>query len=33
VFLARQFSWLPREWRDPMSPWFRMFANARRYVG
>jgi len=33
VYLARQFSWLPREWRDPMSPWFRMFGNARRYIG
>jgi len=33
VYLSRQFSWLPPEWRDPMSPWFRMFTSARRYVG
>jgi len=33
VYLSRQFSWLPREWREAQSPWFRMFDNARRRVG
>jgi len=33
VYLTKQFSWLPSEWRDVESPWFRMFANARRAVG
>ena len=33
VYLSRQFSWLPREWRDAHSPWFRMFANARQHLG
>jgi phosphoribosylformylglycinamidine synthase len=33
VYLTRQFSWLPRDWREPFSPWFRMFENARRRVG
>jgi len=33
VYLTKQFSWLAPEWRDFESPWFRMFANARRMMG
>jgi len=33
VYLSRQFSWLPRDWRDAHSPWFRMFTNARHSLG
>jgi len=33
VYLTKQFSWLAPEWRDFESPWFRLFANARRRVG
>ncbi len=33
VFLRRQFSWLPPEWRREESPWFRLFQNARRWLG
>ena len=32
VFLSRQFSWLSPTWRDFESPWFAIFANARRFV-
>jgi phosphoribosylformylglycinamidine synthase len=32
VFLARQFSWLDPAWRAAESPWFQLFANARRFV-
>jgi phosphoribosylformylglycinamidine synthase len=32
VFRAAQMSWHPDEWGDA-SPWFRMFVNARRFVG
>jgi phosphoribosylformylglycinamidine synthase len=32
VFLSRQFSWLSPAWRDFESPWFALFANARRFV-
>ncbi len=32
VFLARQFSWLDPAWRGAESPWFEIFANARRFV-
>jgi phosphoribosylformylglycinamidine synthase len=33
VFLRRQFSWLPPAWRHEESPWFRLFQNARRWLG
>jgi phosphoribosylformylglycinamidine synthase len=33
VFLRRQFSWLDPAWREAESPWFGLFANARRFVG
>jgi len=32
VFRTAQMSWHPDEWGDA-SPWFRMFVNARRFVG
>ena len=32
-FLRRQYSWLPREWPCEDGPWFRLFLNARRWVG
>jgi phosphoribosylformylglycinamidine synthase len=32
VWRTVQMSWHPRDWPET-SPWFRMFANARRYVG
>jgi len=32
VFRTAQMSWHPDEW-DDASPWFRMFVNARRFVG
>ena len=32
VFRTAQMSWHPDEWGDG-SPWFRMFVNARRFVG
>jgi len=33
VFLRRQFSWLPPDWRHEDGPWLRMFQNARRWIG
>ncbi len=32
VFLTKQFSWLSPSWRAMESPWFALFANARRFV-
>jgi phosphoribosylformylglycinamidine synthase len=32
VWRTAQMSWHPGEWGD-VSPWYRMFANARRFVG
>jgi phosphoribosylformylglycinamidine synthase len=32
VFRSVQMSWHPDEWGE-LSPWYRMFANARRHVG
>jgi phosphoribosylformylglycinamidine synthase len=32
VFRSVQMSWHPRGWGE-LSPWYRMFANARRWVG
>ncbi len=32
VFRTVQLSWHPREWEE-RSPWLRLFANARRFVG
>ena len=32
VYLRAQFSWLSPEWRAQESPWFGLFANARRFV-
>ncbi len=32
VFRAVQHSWCPPDWRDD-APWFRLFANARAWVG
>ncbi|PHS63422.1 MAG: hypothetical protein COB00_12025, partial [Alcanivorax sp.] len=34
VFRVLQNSWIPDDWRRfDNAPWFRMFANARRWVG
>jgi len=33
VFLVRQFSWRPDDWKYDDSPWLRLFHNARRWVG
>jgi phosphoribosylformylglycinamidine synthase len=32
VWRTAQMSWHLREW-DECSPWYRMFANARRWIG
>ncbi|MGE5668776.1 MAG: phosphoribosylformylglycinamidine synthase, partial [Betaproteobacteria bacterium] len=32
VFRSAQMSWHPRGWGE-LSPWYRMFANARRWIG
>ena len=32
VFLRKQFSWLPAEWRHEDSPWMQVFRNARRWL-
>jgi phosphoribosylformylglycinamidine synthase len=32
VFLARQHSWLPADWKHEEGPWMRMFHNARRWT-
>ncbi len=32
VFRSAQLSWHPHSWAE-LSPWYRMFANARRWVG
>ncbi len=31
VFLSKQFSWLPKEWKGEYSPWMQMFINARTW--
>ena len=33
VFLKKQFSWLPDDWKQEDSPWMQMFRNARKWVG
>ena len=32
VFLRKQFSWLPPDWKDENGPWMQMFINARKWV-
>ena len=32
VFLSRQLSWLPPEWRAETSPWMQLFHNARAWI-
>ena len=32
-FLRRQYSWLSPDWPHEDGPWFRLFQNARRWVG
>jgi len=32
VFLKKQFSWLPDNWKQEESPWMQMFVNARKWV-
>jgi phosphoribosylformylglycinamidine synthase len=32
VFLRKQYSWLPEDWRHEEGPWMRIFHNARRWV-
>ena len=33
VFLTRQLSWLDPAWKRFESPWFRLFENARAWIG
>jgi phosphoribosylformylglycinamidine synthase len=33
AFLNRQLSWHPKNWQDDSSPWFKLFMNAREWVG
>lgn len=33
AFLNRQLSWHPESWHDESSPWFKLFLNARAWVG
>ncbi len=32
IFLKKQFSWLPDNWKQEDSPWMQMFRNARSWV-
>jgi len=32
VFLKKQFSWFPQEWKHEESPWMQLFRNARMWV-
>ena len=32
VFLRKQFSWLPPEWKQQSSPWLQLFLNAREWL-
>jgi phosphoribosylformylglycinamidine synthase len=32
VFLSKQLSWAPQEWRHEESPWIKLFKNARDWV-
>jgi phosphoribosylformylglycinamidine synthase len=33
VFLRKQFSWFPADWKHEDSPWMQIFRNARQWVG
>ncbi|MCP5144672.1 MAG: phosphoribosylformylglycinamidine synthase [Gammaproteobacteria bacterium] len=33
IYLARQHSWIDPSWRPGEGPWFRLFENARNWVG
>ncbi len=33
VFLKKQFSWLPENWKEEESPWMQIFHNARKWIG
>ena len=32
VFLTKQFSWFPKEWKNEYSPWMKFFINAREWL-
>ena len=32
VFLRKQFSYLPSQWKNEYSPWMKMFLNARQWL-
>ncbi|MGH8608387.1 MAG: phosphoribosylformylglycinamidine synthase subunit PurQ [Gammaproteobacteria bacterium] len=32
LFLSKQYSWLPPDWRHEEGPWMRLFHNARHWV-
>ena len=32
VFLTKQFSWFPSEWKSEYSPWMKFFLNAREWL-
>ena len=32
VFLTKQFSWFPNEWKNEYSPWMKFFLNAREWL-
>ncbi len=32
VFLSKQFSWLPEDWKNEYSPWMQFFRNARTWL-
>jgi len=32
VFLKKQFSWFPPDWKHEESPWMQLFRNARMWV-
>ena len=32
VFLTKQFSWFPQEWKNEYSPWIKLFLNAREWL-
>ncbi len=33
VFLKKQYSWTPTDWREEAGPWLRLFENARAWIG
>ena len=33
VFLKKQYSWIPKDWKEEDGPWMRLFQNARHWLG